>query len=65
MARFVFYCNTGFYGADHREVVEIPDDELSGNVEEQEEKIERWFNNWLLSQIETGWHKYNKGENEE
>jgi len=46
--RYRFYLDTGFVGANHEEIVELPEEMSSDEVEEE-------FKDWVWNQIDGYW----------
>ncbi|BCJ86483.1 DUF7167 family protein [Effusibacillus dendaii] len=65
MAKFVFFCNTGFAGANHREIIEIPDEELVGlSDDEKQTLLQEAVEEWVWSKIDVGFCEVGEDDEE-
>ncbi len=56
MAKFMFYASTGYVGSKREEEVEIPDDELEGLTEKEQEKVvQEYYDEWVGNNVELSW----------
>jgi hypothetical protein len=63
MAKYTFYCSTGFVGSLTEEVIEIPDEELEGLSDKEKEKLllDYWWD-FMANNCDFGWYETDEDE---